>query len=946
MLVSGERRAVRDAGLPVVLAILGTAWGGPPSAGISRPFHVESQQHDGIVLSVDPAALAERGGAFVIDQFPLAAGTAVDLEVERFRVTGPDTRFVVGRESVPVAFDPERVILLRGRVAGETGSHVFMALSEWGSIGRIERGGGNGQYFLSGSGSSVQVRRAGERLQTHPGALSPDVPFCAVVAQGQSAPPPPPQPAGAVNPEVTQEIEIAIETDYEYYSLFGDLDAASAYMVEMWAAVSDIYQRDVNARIELTFVRLWDTPNDMFNDPDPLNSFRSWWEANMDGVPRDVAQFDSGRRDLPYGGVAYLSALCGGAGYGVVGYILGFFDSLDVPDVWGYDVHVSAHELGHNCGSLHTHDYGIDTCDDVYGPPQRGTIMSYCSQTRSGGNANTDLRFDTITGGFMRDHIFSVGCVVDDCNGNGVADAIDIASGASDDGNGNGVADECEDCNGNGTLDDADIKGGGSQDLNANGVPDECEPDCNGNSIPDDLDIQLGNDTDLYGDNVPDGCEVDCNGNGISDYTDIQADMSLDIDRNAVRDACQDCDGDKVSDMEALGGAHNVWVATVEGGSGLYEFHAVSGVRVKTSEMGAVNNPIDVLITPGGRILVSSADDHRIVEFDVGGAIVGDFVGAETGGLNYPTGMVLAADGDLLVASADSASVLEYDGTSGAPLGTFVAPGAGGLVSPFGIAFGPNGNLFVTSAEGRVIEYDGTTGAPLGDFVTAGGNGGLAGPRGMLFQPDGNLIVASFLTDQILEYDGATGAFIGQFNHGGTATVLTLDSPWGLRLGPDGYVYASRYDVSVGGDGGGGHDDHEDDIEGLHINSTRIYVFDAGSGNFVRSHVTGHDTGLSLPRAFDFYPGDAADCNLNQLPDSCDIASGFSSDGNGNGTPDECEGPCPGDFDGDGAVGIADLLALLAAWGANPGHPADLDGDDVVGIADLLALLATWGPCA
>ena len=54
---------------------------------------------------------------------------------------------------------------------------------------------------------------------------------------------------------------------------------------------------------------------------------------------------------------------------------------------------------------------------------------------------------------------------------------------------------------------------------------------------------------------------------------------------------------------------------------------------------------------------------------------------------------------------------------------------------------------------------------------------------------------------------------------------------------------------------------------------------------------------------------------------------------------------CPGDIDGDGTVGITDFLALLAAWGPNPGHPADIDGDGTVGITDFLALLAGWGVC-
>ena len=53
----------------------------------------------------------------------------------------------------------------------------------------------------------------------------------------------------------------------------------------------------------------------------------------------------------------------------------------------------------------------------------------------------------------------------------------------------------------------------------------------------------------------------------------------------------------------------------------------------------------------------------------------------------------------------------------------------------------------------------------------------------------------------------------------------------------------------------------------------------------------------------------------------------------------------PPDFDGDGTVGILDLLALLANWGTDPGGPPDFDGDNTVGILDLLTLLANWGPC-
>jgi len=65
------------------------------------------------------------------------------------------------------------------------------------------------------------------------------------------------------------------------------------------------------------------------------------------------------------------------------------------------------------------------------------------------------------------------------------------------------------DCNGNGIPDDIDIATGTSQDINGNGVPDECEPDCNGNGIPDSYDISQGTSSDINNDGIPDECQFD-----------------------------------------------------------------------------------------------------------------------------------------------------------------------------------------------------------------------------------------------------------------------------------------------------------------------------------------------------------------------------------------------------------------------------------------------------
>lgn len=54
---------------------------------------------------------------------------------------------------------------------------------------------------------------------------------------------------------------------------------------------------------------------------------------------------------------------------------------------------------------------------------------------------------------------------------------------------------------------------------------------------------------------------------------------------------------------------------------------------------------------------------------------------------------------------------------------------------------------------------------------------------------------------------------------------------------------------------------------------------------------------------------------------------------------------CDEDQDGDGMVGINDLLTVIGAWGPCPDCAADLDDDGMVGINDLLIVIGAWGPC-
>lgn len=50
----------------------------------------------------------------------------------------------------------------------------------------------------------------------------------------------------------------------------------------------------------------------------------------------------------------------------------------------------------------------------------------------------------------------------------------------------------------------------------------------------------------------------------------------------------------------------------------------------------------------------------------------------------------------------------------------------------------------------------------------------------------------------------------------------------------------------------------------------------------------------------------------------------------------------PADVNGDGAVDVADLLMVLAAWGPCTECAADVDGDGTVNVVDLLMVLSGW----
>jgi len=908
------------------------------------PREAKAMPADVVSLKMGALRAVPAGDRVTIQNLPLGSRD-VTLDLTRFSITNDDTRFVLGSASgpdVPLDFDASQLVFLRGSVAGEPGSRVMLVLSDrFESTGRVSLV--DGRTFGVSSRSTPSLPLEPGQLAIYP-AKAPPTGFLGPTLCGTSPDEP---PMGAkehwrANPTLASEaplppmrlVEIAIDTDYEYFSLFNDLDTALAYLLAVYAIDADIFIRDLRSNLTLSFVRLWDTPDDLFNEGGILNAFKSHWNENMQDVHRDVAQLLSGRRDLGFGGQAFLNGVCSEEnGYSVSVYTLGFWGDLETPSVFNRDIIITAHELGHSFGTLHTHDIEppIDNCNDPdTSEPQRGTIMSYCSQTWTGGSANIDLRFHARIQEEILGYLAGIDCWDVDYNLNAVPDAEDIASGASLDVNLDGIPDEAQDCNGNGILDPEEIAAGLVQDGDENGVPDACEPDCNGNTLPDRFDIELGLSNDAYGDWIPDECDLDCDGDGVSDYNQIQLDMTLDLNRNALLDACEDCDGDGTPDLEALDGAGFVWLAGSEHNE-IVRYVSVTGVAERHGDESVqLDFPSDVLITDDRRVLVADSGNDRIVEFTADGEFVGDFIAPGVGGLDKPAMIVIASDGRLLVTSRETNSVLAYDAATGEFLNTLVQWPSGNLDEPTGLTLGEgefDGVLFVASDDNRIARFDAASGDYLGDFVSQSAAGDLQMPRGIMFLPNGgDLLVASHGTDEILRYDRATGEPLGKWNKNGNEVTLTMKRPWCLRMGPDGNVYASRFADAADPDG---------DFVYLHLTDARVHIFDPETGNFIRSLVQGVNAGVEAATGFDFLPNEGIDCNLNLRPDSCDIAQGLSADTNRDGVPDECQTACPADANGDGQLNIFDFVAFQNKFQEDD-PAADCNGNGSFDILDFI----------
>jgi len=311
----------------------------------------------------------------------------------------------------------------RGRVRGEQDSDVFLGFAGgvWGWIQRADElvhvlslpaDAGDGQISVL-----IDERALNARGSRFKGLCMTAAPRGGQVvnpaALGTAA-----SSAGSARPPRMLFGTLAIETDWQFFQLFGDLNAARGYVMSLLAAANSRFRVQVGVHLTASYLGFYTTPADPWlaqdaggNCFDVLYEFQDAWRDGAAPVPSDLHHLLSGV-DLGCG-VAFLDALCDPAeSFSLTSRMDGLTPFPVAASTLNWDFVWMCHELGHNFGTGHTHEYcpPLDECSPsgYFGPCQdemactnQGTMMSYCHAC-PGGMSNFTTWFHPVVQQTMR----------------------------------------------------------------------------------------------------------------------------------------------------------------------------------------------------------------------------------------------------------------------------------------------------------------------------------------------------------------------------------------------------------------------------------------------------------------------------------------------------------------------------------------------------------------
>ncbi len=270
--------------------------------------------------------------------------------------------------------------------------------------------------------------------------------------------------------------------------------------------------------------------------------------------------------------------------------------------------------------------------------------------------------------------------------------------------------------------------------------------------------------------------------------------------------------------------------------------------------------------------------------------------------------------------------ICENDGAGGLAVVTIIE----NYVAPYEMMFGDvngDGALDIVVAANTIEVFLGN-----GDLSFQPGvvSGGLAAKNGTLADIDGDGDLDVILT---IPAQSTTGNAIGVMRNDGSGGFAPIQLTNASRS-PNLSVQTAVTTGDVDDDG-----DLDVLVGNYSTNSMSVFLND-GTGRFApQFHVAAADSVRDIRYA---------DITGDGRPDFLATATfTFAGESGGSGVVilpglDAAPPATPGDINGDGVVGPADLSALLAAWGACPDCAADLDNDGDVDASDLSILLANW----
>ncbi len=338
---------------------------------------------------------------------PIPGRAPVELELQPFHVLASDAELVSTSDSGTTPYSTD-LRVFRGVEGGDSETWAILGLTGNRMLGSIHTKDGiwtiltpelspekNGRHLIWDEATAVRNRAVPCGVGDDPANL-PDPLELARRAEAQ-------RPGSQQGASADRLIcRMALDTDYELYAgTFGsDLAGATNYLLTMMATVSAMYERDINVTLEVGYLHIYTTVNDPYDQADPgaqLNQFRTYWNANHGSIVRDDAFLFSGRSYGGVAGIAYLNVLCTPSSY-ALGSITQVNESFPTNQVV-FNAILTAHEIGHNFGSPHTHSCYwqsngfapvgalLDTCAAAEGSCNmsaskpaygKGTIMSYC----------------------------------------------------------------------------------------------------------------------------------------------------------------------------------------------------------------------------------------------------------------------------------------------------------------------------------------------------------------------------------------------------------------------------------------------------------------------------------------------------------------------------------------------------------------------------------------